>query len=87
MICRDPVTGEATIHQTFYTLEKHSCKYSGNVDSDGYVTLWGKRVYVGVGASGIWEYKYEDAQIDCKRGGEYLCNPVTCKDFWASMAN
>lgn len=86
-ICRNPVTGEATIHQVFYDLEKHSCRYTGNVDVNGYVTLWGKRIYVGAGTSGDWECVYEDAQIDCKLGGEYLCNPVTCKDFWMDMAN
>lgn len=74
-----------TVIQGGYRIHKDDCFYIGEVDSKGYVTLWGKKVYVGISAEVKWKKTYNDAQIDCQMGGDYLCKPVTCEDFWKAL--
>ncbi|MDE6452351.1 MAG: calcium-binding EGF-like domain-containing protein [Odoribacter sp.] len=84
-ICQNPETGEMTVIQTAYKIHKNPCIYTGEIDAKGYVTIWGKKIYVGISTETIWSKRYEDAQVDCEMGGKFLCKPVTCKDFWETL--
>ena len=66
--------------------EKSECKYSGTVDANGRVYIFGKWLHVGLKAGTEWSTSYSDAQIDCQKGGNYECQYTTCADFWAGMA-
>lgn len=84
-ICQNPETGEMTVMKGGYIVHKNPCTYHSKIDAEGYITVFGKKLFVGISTTMEWEETYDDAQIDCEMGGTYLCKTVTCKDFWEAL--
>ena len=83
-LCQNPETGEM-MGEGGYTPHKNPCTYSGKIDAKGYVTILGKKIYVGISTETTWTKTYKDAQVDCEMGGKFLCKLITCKDFWEAL--
>ncbi len=71
--------------EAIYDKVKSNCTKTFTIDSDGYVTVLGKRIYVGVGVSSSYTVTHSDAQIDCLAGSSYYtCTERTCEEYWNS---
>ena len=86
-MCIDPQTGDGFKYVAHYEKTTHDCKVQTTIGADGYVTILGKRFYVGGEVGSDYTHTFFDVDVRCSMVGNELCSPVTCADFWNNLDN
>ena len=77
--------GSGTSNGTLYKMHEDDCKFTIRAAVGTKFTFYGMEFTVT--SEGTMELIFEDVKTNCEGGGNFLCTPMNCAQFWRDGAS